>query len=185
MSPYTDEFNIVMKLDELALADPSDASILIKFKSEQNRVVHFFRWSFQSIWSSSLENKSNYYSMIKGVMMPQDLFKGNVNITTAFRGPEPTVMKFGLTPTYISDEINAKNIEGYRSHLKAATRGSIVNERTLTNMYTFDGRYSEDFSIRFETEVSSNVYSVRVIRLRTIIDISTQLLGMLAGLAFI
>ena len=39
--------------------------------------------------------------------------------------------------------------------------------------------------IKFETAVSSNVYNVRVIRLRTVIDISTQILGLLAGLAFI
>ena len=158
---------------------------MLKFKTEQNRVVHFFRWQFQSIWSPTIDYRSNSFSMLKGVMTPQNLYKDNMNITTAFRGPEPTVLSFELTPTYYTDEINSANIEGYRVNFKNFERGSVVNERTLTNLYTYDGKYSEDFSIRFETTVSSNVYNVRIIRLTTIIDISTQILGLLAGLAFI
>lgn len=185
LSAYTDEFNIVLRLDELSLADPSDANIIFKFKSESNRVIHFFRWEFQSIWSSTIDEYSDSFSMIKGMMIPQSLLGNNLNISTAFRGPDPTVISFELTPTYYSDEISANNLAGYRVHHKAFKRGSYINERTLTNLNTYDGRYSEDFSIKFETNLSSNVYNVRVIRLRTIIDIATQILGLLAGLAFI
>jgi hypothetical protein len=185
LSAYTDEFNILVKLDELALADPADANIVFKFKSEANRVVHFFRWEFQSIWSSTIDEYSDSYSMIKGTMIPQSLYGNNLNISTAFRGPDPTVITFELTPTYYSDEINSANLEGYRVHHRSFKRGSYINERTLNNLYNYDGRYSEDFSIKFETILSSNVYNVRVIRLRSVIDIATQILGLLAGLAFI
>lgn len=185
LSAYTDQFTIVIKLEELAAADPTDANIVLKFKTEQNRVIHFFKWQFQSVWSSNIDSNQGSYSMLKGLMVPQTVYKDNLNITTAFRGPDPTVISFMLTPTYYSDEINAENVEGYRVHHRGFKRGSVVNERTLTNLYTYDGRYSEDFIIKFETEVSSNVYNVRVIRLRTIIDVATQVLGLLAGLAFI
>ena len=103
-----------MKLDELALIDPSGASITLKFKSEQNRVVHFFRWQFKSIWSSTIDSRSDSYSMLQGMMIPQTLFKDNLNISTAFRGPDPTVVSIELTPTYYSDEINTSTLEGYR-----------------------------------------------------------------------
>ena len=146
LSSYTDEFNIVVKLDELAPSDPSGANIVFKFKTEANRVIHFFRWQFLSIWSSTIDNYSDNYSMVKGMMVPQSLMKDNINISTAFRGPDPTVLSFELTPTYYSDEINAQNLEGYRVLFKGFERGSTVNERTLTNLYTYDGRYSEDFS---------------------------------------
>jgi len=139
-------------------------------------------------------------------MVPQTLFNDNLNISSAFRGPDPTVLTFELTPTYFSDEIHAQNREGYRVLHKKYERGSTINERTLMNMYTYDGRYSEDFSkwslqiyiliqvdyvlftnlgIKFETRISSNFYNVRVIRLKSVIDVATQILGLLAGLAFL
>lgn len=185
LSSYTDQFDITIKLDELSLADPTGAHIIIKFKSEANRVIHFFRWQFKSIWSSTFESNTNSYSMAKGLMIPQTLYNDNLNLTAAFRGPDPTVISLELTPTFYSDEIYADTYKGYRVQTKGFERGSVVNERTLTNPYTPDGRYSEDFSIKFETSVSSNVYNVRVIRLRTILDVIATNLGLLAGLAFL
>lgn len=119
LSSYTDEFTVVMKLDELALSDPSGGSITFKFKSEQNRVVHFFRWQFKSIWSSAIDTRSDSFSMLQGTMIPQSLFKDNLNISTAFRGPDPTVLAIELTPTYYADEINTSTLEGYRVRIFA------------------------------------------------------------------
>ena len=185
LSSYTDQFDISIKLDELSLADPTGAYITVKFKSEQNRVIHFFNWQFKSVWSDTIEHSTGSYSMAKGMVIPQTLYSDNWNMTSAFRGPDPTSISLDLTPTFYSDEINAAIYKGYRVQARTTKRGSVVNERTLTNLYTNDGRLSEDFSIKFDTYVSMNVYNVRVIRLRTVIDVLAQNLGLLAGLAFI
>ncbi|CAI2374199.1 unnamed protein product [Moneuplotes crassus] len=185
LSSYTDRINIILLLDEISLSDPSDAYILFKFKSEGNRIIHFFEWQFQSIWSSTIEAQIKHHSSVKGMMIPQTVYDDNLNITTAFRGPDPTVFYMQLIPTFYSDEINSRNLEGYRVLHKYYEKGSTINERTYTNMYTTDGRLSENFSIKFETSVSPNVNNVRVTRLKSIIDVATQILGLLAGLAFI
>ena len=185
LSPFTDQFDIVIKLDELSLADPTGAYINVRFKSEQNRVFHFFKWQFKSIWSSSISSSNGWYSMAKSMMLPQKLYNNNLNFTASFRGPDPSIIALELTPAFYLDEIKASSLKGYRVQTLNLQKGSVINERTLTNLYTIDGQLSEDFSIRFETYLSSNIYNVRVIRLRTILDVLAQNLGLLAGLAFI
>lgn len=157
-------------------------------------MVHFFRWQFQSIWdrvisADTSDGSKGFYSgsfsMIKGLMAPQTFFKDTTKISAAFRGPEPTVISFDMTPTFYIDEINNLNYSGYRLNHRALQRGSVVNERTLMNYYTYNSKNSEDFSIRFQTYISSNVYNVRVLRLKSMIDVLAQIMGLLAGLSFI
>ena len=172
-------------LDELSTTSPSDANILIKFKSENNRVYHFFKWQFKSYWTGSIKEDSSSYSMMSGIMAPHIFFNDNTNISAAFRGPDPNAIFVMLTPTYYFDEINNLNYSGYRVYHKNSQRGSVVNERTIMNPKTYDGMLSEDFNVKFQTSISSEVYNVRVLRLKTLIDIMAQIMGLLAGMAFI
>ena len=123
--------------------------------------------------------------MLSGTMVPHILYNDNTNISAAFRGPDPNIISVELTPTYYFDEINSLNYSGYRVYHRFSQRGSVVNERTLMNPTTYDGKSSEDFSVKFQTTLSSEVYNVRVLRLKTLIDIMAQIMGLLAGMAFL
>jgi len=59
---------------------------------------------------------------------PQEVTFDNWNQTTAFRGHQETQMNVVLTPTLASDEHSGRSDNGYRTHIKKISPGSVVNK---------------------------------------------------------
>jgi hypothetical protein len=87
------------------MSDPAGQHIGINFKSDVNRVIHFYEWEFVAIWGDHEDGKYQAYSKIKGMMVPQAIHIENKNLTTAFRGPVASEIYVQMTPTYYTDEI--------------------------------------------------------------------------------
>jgi len=75
-----------------------------------------------------------------------------------------------LTPTYYQNPVDEVDLAGYRVHLQNIDKGSTINAREAVSMDQNTMKQifgnpdiADEFSIKFQMSLSSNIYQIRVI----------------------
>ncbi len=184
LSEFSDAYHISYTARNIARGLPRDQTVRFVVDSEYNRVFHFFKWSFTSIWDWS-GDFPDAFSETSGICTPQAIHESNKNVTTAFKGPVTTHIGIELTPTSYVSEPDEYAYSGYRTYYEGVERGSVVNKRTMLLKTTADGYENKGLDIGFVTQMTNKIYQVRVIRIRSLIEICAFILGSIAGFVFV
>lgn len=135
--------------------------------------------------------------MVKGFTIPTGDKSGelNFNMQDAFRGSIPTSINVLFTTAYYTNFLEDSELAGYRAHVQSVDKGSTVNMRTALKYDKASQNYiaaSSDkndnimeFSVQFRMTLSQNVYQIRVIKLKSILEIMAEIMGFLAGMSFV
>lgn len=125
------------------------------------------------------------FSEVEQIMAPQTISDLNLNITSAFKGPETTALYLSLIPTHYVNEAEGVIHNGYRVHLNDFKRGSTVNKRNLINQYMATGAELSGFSVTFILNNNELYFQVRIQKVRSILEVLAYMLGFLAGFILI
>lgn len=184
LSEYSDAYHINFEIRDIPGGSPNEGNIRFEIDSENNRIFHFFKWKFMSIWEER-DKIPTAFSEIESIMTPQDTHSLNKNITSAFKGPETTHVVLELTPTSYVSEPDDYSYSGYRTYFDHVVRGGVVNRRSMLLSHTPQGFDNKGLDIEFVTTTSNKIYQVRVIRIRSFIEIMAFILGSIGGMVFI
>lgn len=135
----------------------------------------------RSVWEYDFADRPLAYSEVQGIMTPQAIKESNKNITTGFKGPDPTLLYFNLIPTHYVNEIEGIVRDGYRIHFADHIRGTTVNKRTLVNEYTASGEDFRGFKVQLWMTNNEMLFQVRVQKIKSILEVLSFMLGFLAG----
>jgi len=172
---------LIKNVDEDA---PKEAYVRFLIESNYDQVFHFFKWEYWNIWKF-YEHIPLAYSKISGVVSPETLSRKNKNITTAFKGPESTIIFYSLTPTHYENEIDGQNYEGYQVFVEEIKRGSMVNKRTMNNIFLSNGEGNQGFDLELVTSVGQTTQKVEIHRIRSLIEVIAYIFGFIAGFVIV
>lgn len=185
LNEFTDEYVLNLKYVGIPKQEIKDGFINIDYDSDYTFAFHFFQWKFKSVWNYGFEDIATSFSEVEGIMTPQDVKDSNKNITAAFKGPIPTVLKMNLIPTHYINEADGITQDGYRAHLASFERGSTVNKRTLVDRYLALGEELKGMQIQFMVSGSPVLFQVRIQKVKSILEVVAYMLGFLAGFILI
>lgn len=175
--------------------DPSNS--FIRFNIQLNGLpsdsgtfyVHFFEWEFNSIWGKEVDEENDCdsgCSKVKGFSVPHASEKQvleDYNFQDAFRGSSPTNINVLFTTAYYQNVLEESELAGYRVHVISVDKGSTVNMRNA--MKGGEQNTDMEFALQFKMTLSSNVYQIRVIMLKNIMEVLAEIMGFLAGMSFV
>jgi hypothetical protein len=184
LSPGTDEYQIVMKINDIRDEAPEHAFVRIEVDSDYEQIYHFFKWEYWNIWRF-YQNYPISYSKVSGFVTPYMVSKSNRNITSAFRGPDTSKLQFRLTPTHYGNEIESHNFEGYQVFLEEYDRGSVVNKRNMAHAMLPSGEASAGLNIELFSHVSDSLNHVQVQRNKSLLETLAYVFGFMAGFVII
>jgi len=185
LNEFTDVYKLKMVYKEIEAQQIKDQFISIRFETDFTQAVHFFEWKFKAVWDYGYMDYATAYSELSGIMTPQDVKNSNKNITSAFKGPQPTVLNLNLIPTHYVNEVEGVVHNGYRVHFADFQRGSIVNKRTLVNEFLSTGEKFEGFSMFFVMNNNQEYFQVRIQKIKSILEVIAYMLGFLSGFILI
>lgn len=185
MNEFTDAYTFKLQYREIPKQDIKDQFVSVELKSDYTYAFHFFEWKFRAVWEYGFGDFPLAYSEVEGILTPQAVKDSNKNITSAFKGPVPTMMYFTLIPTQYVNEVEGVAHTGYRVHLNDFERGSTVNKRTLVNRYQATGEEFTGFRVQLMINNGSTLYQVRIQKIKSILEVVAYMLGFLAGFILI
>lgn len=180
----TDEYELTLKIYDIKDEAPENAFVRFSVDSDYEQIFHFFKWEYWNIWRF-YEKFPTSYSKISGFVTPQMTTKSNRNITSAFRGPESSDLKFKLTPTHYGNEIESKNFEGYQVFLEEYDRGATINKRNMADGLLPSGLPSSGINIEMFSHVSDTLNHVQVQRQKSLLETLAYIFGFMAGFVLI
>lgn len=186
----TGELNQSFKLkgataDQAHLMD--GAWIRYEIDFDPNIIVHLASYQVFSVWeyyNYKGEDKMVAFSKAKG-FLNANLEGSNENITSAFKGKKENVAKMMMQPTTYTSEVDHLKYKGYRPIFKNFELGDTVNQRTIPLKYKANGEENSGFAFELQFELSDQMYSVRAIRKRSMIETLAFILGTAAGLVIL
>jgi hypothetical protein len=184
LSNGSDEYELILKINDIKDEAPEHAFVRFEVDSDYEQIFHFFKWEYWNIWRF-YETIPISYSKISGFVTPQMTAKSNSNITSAFRGPEATELKFKLTPTHYGNEIESRNFEGYQVFLEEYDRGATINKRNMAKELEPSGEPSKGINIEMFSHVSDSLNHVQVQRQKSILETLAYIFGFVAGFVLI
>ena len=185
LNDFTDVYTLKSVYKNIPKDKDYTKIINIELHSNYTQVVHFFHWKLKSVWEYDNSEKPLAYSEAEGIMTPQDIENQNLNITKAFKGPDPTILFFDLVQTHYMNEIEGVSRDGYRVSYTDYIRGSTVNKRTLINQYQYSGENLEGFQVQFRLKDNKMLYQVRIQKIRSIFGVLTFMFAFLAAFLFV
>eukprot|EP00347_Sterkiella_histriomuscorum_P015300 403357546 len=191
-------YQIRVICEDCVKKDPSNSFIEISLGElsefeKQSFYVHFFQWEFNSIWSKEVDEEDNCEGCSKVIGFttpetPDQLYNPN----ESFRGEQPTIVNVLLTPTFYQNMVDEIELSGYRAHLQNIEKGETINlrEALKIDMNTMKQNIghpqaNDVFKIKFQMNLSSNIYQIRVIQLKNILEALAEVMGFLAGFSFL
>ncbi|CDW72651.1 f-box protein [Stylonychia lemnae] len=192
-------YNIKIICEDCVKKDPTNSHIEIAIGQlnefeKQSFYIHFFQWEFSSIWSKEVDEAEQCEgcSQVIGFTTPDSSDQQDFNFQETFRGDQPTVVSILLTPTFYQNMIDEIELTGYRAHLQNIEKGQTVNYRQAMKIDNQTLRQTighsevnDQFKIQFQMSLSSNIYQIRVIQLKNILEALAEVMGFLAGFSFI
>jgi len=115
LSDFSDAHLLILELGDIVGGKPDNGLIRFTVDSSYNRIFHFFRWKFMSIWEE-VDGIPTAYSEVSSITTPQETHLRNKNITSAFKGPGTNHIKMELTPTAYISEPDDYAFSGYRAY---------------------------------------------------------------------
>ena len=185
LNDFTDVYTLKSVYKNVPKDKDATRLINIKLRSNYTQVVHFFHWKLKSVWEYDFSDNPLVYSESEGIMTPQDIKDQNLNITKAFKGPDPTILFFDLVQTHYVNEIEGVVRDGYRVSYTNYKRGSTVNKRTLINQYQYSGENLEGLEVQFQLKDNKMLSQIRIQKIKSILEVLAFMLGFLAGFVLV
>ena len=86
-----------------------------------------------------------------------------------------------LTPTKYTSEVDDLKYKGYRLNLKDVELGDTANKWTIPLKYRANGEANAGLALEVRTNLSEKVYTVRVVRKRSFLELLAFIFGFAAG----